>query len=67
MNYLLIDIPNNTEILETTEASDAISELLSHSAAGNEVELFIENSGIWFGWTDYLGFIGPRPKHPPTR
>jgi len=67
MNYLLIDIPNNTELLETENCSEAIEATIAQVGAGVHAELFVYHSEAWYSWTSELGFIGPRPKHPPTR
>jgi hypothetical protein len=62
MIYLVVDVVNNAELLETTNCHEAIE-----TAILKKAELFVSINSVWYGWTDELGFIGPRPKHPPTR
>lgn len=68
MNFLLIDIPNNTELLETTDCCEAIAATIAQVTNDVHAELFVYYNDEWFSWTlDTLDFIGPRPKTPPTR
>ncbi len=67
MNYLVVDVANNVEILETQNCGQAIESVITEVANDVSAELFVEKDEVWYGWTNELGFIGPRPKHPPTR
>lgn len=68
MNFLVVDVENNVEILETSVCTEAIEEAITQVMSNNvKAELFVEMSDQWYGWTNELGFIGTRPKHPPTR
>jgi hypothetical protein len=66
-NYLVVDVENNDEILETADACEAIEQCLTSIGESVKAELFFVQNDEWFGWVNEYGFIGPKPKRPPTR
>jgi len=67
MKFLIVDVANNVEILETTDCCNAIEIAVAEVNNGVSAELFFELAGTWYGWVNELDFMGTRPKHPPTR
>jgi hypothetical protein len=67
MNFLLVDIPNNTELLETTDCCEAVEATIAKVENGVQAELYLYRNEQWYTWNNEFGFIGPRPKNPPTR
>jgi len=66
-NYLVVDIENNTDILETTDACEAIEQMVTSIANNVKAELFFVLNDQWYGWIQENGFVGGHPKTPPTK
>lgn len=67
MNCLIINTDTNTEMLEIENCCEAIEYTVAQVSSGVKAEMYVYHNEIWFSWTNELGFIGPRPKTPPTR
>ena len=67
MKFLVVNVDDNVDILETPDCCQAISEVIMQVENGVSAELFVEKENNWYGWNLVDGFIGPRPKTPPTR
>lgn len=65
--FLVVDVENNIEILETQDGCTAIEQMLTSIANNVKAELFFVLNDQWYGWISEYGFVGGHPKNPPTR
>ena len=67
MEFLIVNVQTNTDLVSTDDCCDAISQTINYVANGVTAELFVCNESIWYGWDYANEFMGLRPKTPPTR